>query len=174
MIFQIDLWRSSIISESKWELSLNQNENYPWIKMRIIPILYHWITQKVEWHLQISCFRWINGTRNCLLNCHFFVFYVSEWTLSTRMFGTIYRTYLKFTMTGSPYGDKCKQTFDCLVMQEGYPLKVFTTIDLNGYWEGTPMDGVVRNLAFTNIATDITMNTNCWVSEYKCTLYHHI
>ena len=59
-------------------------------------------------------------------------------------------------------------TNDCLVLAEGYPLKVFTTIDLTRYDQrGISMDGVVRNLSFTNIATNTTVNTICDDNETK-------
>ena len=107
------------------------------------------------------------------------------------------QTHSKITTTGSPDGDKCKQTYliegpglrswlpegyvdgiwtesvtnDCLVLAEGFPLKVFTTIDLTYKFEygqrGIPMDGVVRNLGFTNIATNTTINTFCDDNETK-------
>ena len=50
---------------------------------------------------------------------------------------------------------------DCLILDENYPVKAFATRDLTYYREGTPIDGVVRNLAFTNIATNTTVNTIC-------------
>ena len=100
-------------------------------------------------------------------------------------------------MTGSPDGDKCQQTLviegpgimswfagegyvdgkwtrtvsnDCLVLQEDYPLKVFTTIDLT-YFEGTPMDGVVKGLAFTNTATGTTVTNSCPAPPPECGCY---
>ena len=93
-----------------------------------------------------------------------------------------------FTITGSPAGMECKQTYsiegpgltinagyvseitgswsvydfrECLVLEEDYPLKIFATRDLTSRREGTPMDGVIRNVAFTNTETDATMNTIC-------------
>jgi hypothetical protein len=106
----------------------------------------------------------------------------------------------KFTTIGSPDGGKCQQTYfiegpglgtnyvwgegyvdgkwassrfssDCLVMEDEYPLKVYSTLDLNGYWEGTPLDGVVRNLAFTNTATDTTMTNFCPAPPPECGCY---
>ena len=92
-----------------------------------------------------------------------------------------------FTITGSPEGMKCKQAYsiegpgltvdagsvyektgswsfsvvnECLILEEDYPLKIFATRDLT-WKEGTPMDGVIRNVAFTNTETDATMNTIC-------------
>ena len=92
-----------------------------------------------------------------------------------------------FTITGSPEGMECKQAYsiegpgltvdagsvyektgswsfsvvnECLILEEDYPLKIFATRDLT-WKEGTPMDGVIRNVAFTNTETDATMNTIC-------------
>ena len=91
----------------------------------------------------------------------------------------------KITVTGSPNsgddGDKCHQEIvlegpsvdkwgqddkyitridnDCLVLAD-VPLKVYATRSLNGYY-GNPLDGVVRNVAFTNTNTDTTFNTIC-------------
>ena len=122
---------------------------------------------------------------------------LSKRTFNKHNFDTIYRTHSQFTMTGSPDGDKCEQTLviegpgimswfagegyvdgkwtrsvsnACLVLQEGFPLKVFTTIDLNGY-AGTPMDGVVKNLAFTNTATDTTVTNSCPAPPPECGCY---
>ena len=99
-------------------------------------------------------------------------------------------------MIGSRDGDKCKQnlviegpgisswfagegyvdgkwqhsaTNPCLQLQEEYPLKAFTSKDLTYYREGTPMDGVVRNLAFMN--SDTTINNFCPVPPPECGCY---
>ena len=103
---------------------------------------------------------------------------MSIWYMKSTMSqgGFIYQEneWYKFTMTGSRDGDKCKQnlviegpgisssgkwqdsaTNPCLVLQEEYPLKAYTTKDLTYYREGTPIDGVVRNLAFMNSDTTI-------------------
>ena len=51
------------------------------------------------------------------------------------------------------------QTNDCLDLK-GYPLRVYTTPDLS-YAGKIPIDGLVRNIAFTNTATNTTVNTIC-------------
>ena len=60
-------------------------------------------------------------------------------------------------------------TNPCLQLQEEYPLKVFTSKDLTYYREGTPMDGVVKNLAFMNSET--TINNFCPVPPPECGCY---
>ena len=99
-------------------------------------------------------------------------------------------------MTGSRAGDQCYQnlviegpgisswfagegmvdgkwqadaTNPCLQLQEEYPLKVFTSKDLTYYREGTPMDGVVKNLAFMNSET--TINNFCPAPPPECGCY---
>ena len=94
----------------------------------------------------------------------------------------------KFTITGSPAGMECKQTYsiqgpglvvnagfsntqygswstsivnECLILEEDYPLKVFASKNRAWQREGTAMDGVIRNVAFTNTESDTTMNTIC-------------
>ena len=94
----------------------------------------------------------------------------------------------KFTITGRPEGMECRQTYsikgdglvvnaafpsvtygswrssvvnECLILEEDYPLKVFASKHRAWQREGTPMDGVIRNVAFTNTETDTTMNTIC-------------
>jgi hypothetical protein len=94
-----------------------------------------------------------------------FIFQVDEW--------------YKFTMTGSPDGDSCRQKMliegaglvdgkwtesavnPCLDLNEETPLKVFTSEDMAYHREGTPIDGVVKNFSFTNIASDTTMTNHC-------------
>ena len=93
-----------------------------------------------------------------------------------------YRIRKKFTISGSPVGDKCIQNYaiegpgiqftasteewdaphQCLSL-DGYSLKVYTTKDLTNYDEGTPINGVVRNVAFTNTATDTIIQNSCTV-----------
>lgn len=92
-------------------------------------------------------------------------------------------TWYKLTVTGKPNGEKCQQTYaiegpltidgnardkyewtlrnnDCMVLDA--PLKVYATSLMRNYGPGwRPMDGVVRNVAFTNTETDTTMNTIC-------------
>ena len=92
-------------------------------------------------------------------------------------------TWYKLTVTGSPNGEKCKQNYvldgpvtidgkprdqyewnlsngDCMILDA--PLKVYATTSMRNYGRGwSKMDGVVRNLAFTNTETDTTMNTIC-------------
>ena len=61
-------------------------------------------------------------------------------------------------------------TNDCLTL-DGYPLKVYTTRDLTNYWEGTPIDGVIRNVAFTNTATDTTILSPCTEEKVEAALF---
>ena len=90
-------------------------------------------------------------------------------------------------MTGSREGEKCKQdlliegpglngyiwgegytpdkwansvTNDCLELDNDYPLRVYTTPDLS-YNNKFPIDGVVRNVVFTETATDATIVSPC-------------
>ena len=52
-------------------------------------------------------------------------------------------------------------TNDCLDLK-GYPLRVYTTPDvINDNSNRIPIDGLVRNIAFTNTATNTTVNTIC-------------
>ena len=60
-------------------------------------------------------------------------------------------------------------TNPCLVLQEEYPLKAYASKDLSYMWEGTPMDGVVRNLAFKN--SDTTINNFCPAPPPECGCY---
>ena len=54
------------------------------------------------------------------------------------------------------------ETNDCLDLK-GYPVRVYTTPDLSEDVYGRiPMDGLVRNIAFTNTATNTTVNTICY------------
>ena len=92
-------------------------------------------------------------------------------------------------MTGSRDGEKCKQdlliqgpglngyiwgegytddkwansvTNDCLDLDKDYPLRVYTTPDLTGFHSKKfPIDGVVRNVVFTETATDTTIVSPC-------------
>ena len=93
-----------------------------------------------------------------------------------------YRIRKKFTISGSPDFSKCIQNYaiegpgiqftasteeadaphQCLSL-DGYSLKVYTTKDLTNYDEGTPINGVVRNVAFTNTATDTIIQSPCTV-----------
>ena len=101
-------------------------------------------------------------------------------------------------MTGSPNGDKCNQDYviegpglrayfsgegyvdgkwtthtmtnDCLAL-DGNSLKVYTTIDLTHYWEGTPIDGVIKNVAFTNTVTDTTIQSPCTEEKVEAVLF---
>ena len=103
----------------------------------------------------------------------------------------------KFTITGSPNGDKCNQDYliegpglrawftdegyvdgkwttrpvtnDCLSL-DGNPLRVYTTRDLTHYHEGTPIDGVVKNVSFTNTATETTIINQCSEENVGTTL----
>ena len=50
----------------------------------------------------------------------------------------------------------------CLDMEEGFPLKVFGAKNVLGSQNRSkPMDGVLRNVAFENTATDTSINTFC-------------
>ena len=50
----------------------------------------------------------------------------------------------------------------CLDMEEGFPLKVFGAKNVLGSSNRSkPMDGVLRNVAFENTATDTSINTVC-------------
>ena len=94
-----------------------------------------------------------------------------------------FRIFQKFTITGSPDENTpylCSQAVliegpglkedgwsislsnYCLALGEK-PLKVYATRNLNGTRK-KPIDGVIRNIAFTNIATDTTVNTFCTAS----------
>ena len=100
-------------------------------------------------------------------------------------------------MTGRPDGDECKQTYliegpgmsswfpgegtvdgkwttsvtnHCLTL-DGEPLKVYATRDLTYYHEGTPIDGVIRNVAFTNTATDKTIQSPCTEDKVEAALF---
>ena len=95
---------------------------------------------------------------------------------------TIIRILQKFTLTGSPDGDKCKQTWhvfsmthshttECFPM-DGYNLKVYSTHSRTGFYRNyKPMDGLVenvprivmRNVVFTNTATGTTIRSPCTV-----------
>lgn len=48
----------------------------------------------------------------------------------------------------------------CLILEEKYPLKVFTTEDLSDRRE-TSLDGVIRNIVFTNTDSKSTISTFC-------------
>ena len=47
----------------------------------------------------------------------------------------------------------------CLLLEDDYPLKVFTTQKLSS--DKIPVDGIIRNLSFTNAATNTTVNNYC-------------
>ena len=92
-------------------------------------------------------------------------------------------------MTGSRDGEKCKQdlliegpglngyiwgegytpdkwansvTNDCLDLDTDYPLRVYTTPDLTGFHsKKIPIDGVVRNVVFTETGSDTTIVSPC-------------
>ena len=91
-----------------------------------------------------------------------------------------------FTLTGNQDGDKCQQTIliegpglngwipdegyvenkyrntntnDCLVLDD-FPLRVYTTRDLT-YTRYIPLDAVVKNFVFKNIATNTTLTNFC-------------
>ena len=55
------------------------------------------------------------------------------------------------------------------VSLDGYSLKVYTTRDLSNFDEGTPIDGVVRNVVFTDTATDTTIQSQCSVPPMQST-----
>lgn len=90
-------------------------------------------------------------------------------------------------MSGSPDGEECEQeliiegpglrswfpgkgyvegkfryavTNHCLVLDEQYPLKVYTASNLK-WSRAIPINGVVRNISFTNNETNETINTIC-------------
>ena len=86
-----------------------------------------------------------------------------------------YRIHQKWEISGSPDGNECKQrihvegpgmkvlagmTSTCFEMDEK-PLKVFAA--KTPYKEFKPIDGVVRNVAFTNTATNTTIKSPCAV-----------
>ena len=99
-------------------------------------------------------------------------------------------------MKGSPAGDQCKQdlliegpglngyilgegyvenkwarsvTNACLDLDKDYPLRVYTTPDLT-YNKKIPIDGVVRNFVFSEIATDTTIVSPCTDIEPSTTV----
>ena len=95
---------------------------------------------------------------------------------------TIIRILQKFTLTGSPDGNKCKQHWDVFHMthfhttecfpMDGYNLKVYSTHSRTGFYRNyEPMDDlvgnvpriVIRNVAFTNTATGTTIRSPCTV-----------
>lgn len=65
-------------------------------------------------------------------------------------------------------------TNDCFVLEEELPLLVYATpsqwMDGNYYTRRLPMDGVIRNLVFTNLETDTTIESACYVPP-KCGSY---
>ena len=56
-------------------------------------------------------------------------------------------------------------TNDCLVLEEDESLKVFASRDLTYYREGIPLDGVIRDIVFTNKDSNTTINTYCSASK---------
>ena len=104
----------------------------------------------------------------------------------------------KFTITGSPNGDKCNQNYviegpglrgwfqgegyvddkwttntatnDCLSLN-GYPLKVYASRDLTYYHGDKPIDGLIRNVAFTNTASDTTIQSPCTEEIVEAALF---
>ena len=85
-------------------------------------------------------------------------------------------------MLGSPTETRCEIVFsidgpgltytrvmpgDCFVLKEKLPLLVYATpalwMDGNYYPGKTPIDGVVRNLAFRNLDTHTTIQSACSV-----------
>ena len=50
---------------------------------------------------------------------------------------------------------------ECFVPNETSPLKIFASQYLSDISYKMPMDGVLRNIVFTNIATNTILDTTC-------------